>query len=274
MDFFISGGAVPELRRGLTDAEYPVAQYDAEIAYADERFGEVLHVLSEEKVLDDTLIIFTSDHGEAMNEHGVYYDHMDAYEQVTHVPLVIRYPERVKQTEIGALVQHIDFAPTILEAFGVDCPPGFEGRSLWPLLEGKQGKDENHYDAVFSNHGLWSAQRAMRTREWSLVRTIECGMLDPRPPFELFHRSEDPAEARDVAGEFPDVAREMEVQYLRWMEEHLGSRPDPLRVAASSGEGAWESARALYERHLADHRPVTPKDRAEIDDEPGKKTAR
>ena len=274
MDFFISGGAVPELRRGLTDFEYPIAQYDAEIAYADERFGEVLHVLSEEKVLDDTLVIFTSDHGEAMNEHGVYYDHMDAYEQVTHVPLVIRYPERVKQTEIEALVQHIDFAPTILEAFGVDCPPEFEGRSLWPLLEGKQGKDENHYDAVFTNHGLWSAQRAMRTREWSLVRTIERGMLDPRPPFELFHRSEDPAEARDVAAEYPDVAREMEVRYLRWMEEQLGPRPDPLRVAAASGEGAWESVRARYERHLADHRPVTPKDRAEIDDEPGRKTAR
>ncbi len=157
--FFISGGAVPKLKRGLTDINYPIAQYDAEIFYADDRFGEVLATLEAMKILDDTMIIFTSDHGEAMGEHQVLCDHMDAYEQTSHVPLVIYCPARVKPRKIEALVQHIDFAPTILEAFGVALPEELEGRSLWPLLE---GKEDEQYEAVFTNQGLWSAQRAMR----------------------------------------------------------------------------------------------------------------
>ncbi len=272
INFFISGGAVPELREGLTDFEYPVAQYDAEIAYADEHFAEVLDVLEKEKVLDDTLVIFTSDHGEAMNEHGIYYDHMDAYDQVSHVPLVIWHPQRVKPAKIDALVQHIDFAPTILEAFGVKVPEDFEGRSLWPLLEGKAAE---HYDAAVTNHGLWSAQRAMRTSEWSLVRTVEPGMLDPRPAFELYNRAEDPGESQDVAADHPDLFEEMQNRYFRWMEEHLGQNPDPLRVVVQSGRGAWVNVKARYERHLTTQAaPVTPKDRARIDDEPGEASKR
>lgn len=272
MRFFISGGAVPELRKGLTDFEYPVAQYDGEIAYADEHFGRVLEVLAEQKILDDTLIIFSSDHGEAMNEHGVYFDHMDAYEEVSHVPLVIWHPEGVAPRTIDALVQPIDFAPTILEAFGVEASRSFEGKSLWPLLT---GRTQEHYDTVFTNHGLWSAQRAMRTKEWSLVRTIESGMLDPRPPFELFHRTDDPAESRDVSGEHPAVAEEMVERYLRWLDHELGTRPDPLRLVAASGQGAWDRVKARFERHRearsAALSAVTPKDRADIDDRPGAK---
>ncbi len=207
-----------------------------------------------------------------MNEHGIYYDHMDAYDQVSHVPLVIWHPQRVKPAKVDALVQHIDFAPTILEAFGVKVPEDFEGRSLWPLLEGKESE---HYDAAVTNHGLWSAQRAMRTSEWSLVRTIEPGMLDPRPAFELYNRAEDPGESQDVAAEHPDLFEEMQNRYFRWMEEHLGQNPDPLRLVVQSGRGAWVNVKARYERHLATQTaPVTPKDRARIDDEPGEATKR
>ena len=273
MDFFISGGAVPELKNGLTDFEYPVAQYDAEINYADEHFTEVVDTLRKLKVLDDTLILFTSDHGEAMNEHGVYYDHMDAYEQVSHVPLMVRYPERVKPGEIDALVQHIDFAPTVLEAFGLETPDDFEGKSLWGLLE---GKTDEHYDSVFTNHGLWSAQRAMRTKEWSLIRTIDPGMLEERPPFELFHRARDPGETRDVSADHPDLFQVMKEDYHNWMDDRLGSRPDPLRLVCASGKGAWTGVKARYERHLAEKpevpTPMTPRDRARIDDEPERRT--
>ena len=269
MDFFISGGAVPELKKGLTDFEYPVAQYDAEIAHADEHLAEILDVLEDEGILDDTLIIFTSDHGEAMDEHGVYYDHMTAYEEVSHVPLVIWHPERVKPRNIEAMVQHVDFAPTILEAFGLPVPKDFEGKSLWPLLE---GKEDRHYDVVFTNHGLWSAQRSMRTREWSMVRTMAPGMLQTRPAFELFNRTEDPFETRDVAAGQSDALREMRDRYLLWMEANLGNRPDPLRLAAYSGQGAWERVKRLYEQQAAANpaarTPMTPIDRAMVDDQP------
>jgi len=273
IDFFISGGAVPELTRGLTDFEYPVAQYDAEINYADEHFAEVLETLRKKKILDDTLIIFTSDHGEAMNEHGVYFDHMDAYEQVSHVPLLVWDPRRPQAKRIDAMVQHIDFAPTILEAFGIGVPDDFEGKSLWPLLD---RKEEEQYDAVFTNHGLWSAQRAMRTREWSFVRTLEPGMLVDRPPAELFRRSEDLAESTDVLKGHPDVAEQMGAEYSAWLDERLHGRIDPLRWICQMDKGAWVRVKERFERHraavteAAKSAPMTPADRAKLDDEPSR----
>ena len=131
------------------------------------------------------------------------------------------------EREIDALVQHIDFAPTVLEAFGVKVPDEFEGRTLWPLLE---GKEKDHYDAIFSNQGLWSSQRVMRTKEWSLVKTIEPGMLISRPPTELYDRRNDLAESKDLAPEKPDVVDELELKYYRWLENRLGNRPDPMRI--------------------------------------------
>ena len=68
----------------------------------------------------------------------------------------------------------------------------------------------------------------------------------------------------------------MHVRYLRWMEEHLGPRPDPLRLVVQSGQGAWLAARARFQRHQESQAQtdlITPKTRAQIDDEPGKKRA-
>ena len=270
---FISG-AIPDLEAGVTDINYVNALYDAEIYYADKHFGEIVATLDDLGVLDDTMIVFTSDHGESMwGEHGIYFDHMDAYEQVSHVPLVAWHSERVRTARLDALVQHIDLAPTILEAFGLEAPPDYEGRSLWPLL---QGKEEDHYEAVVTNHGLWSSQRAMRTKEWSLVKTIDSGMLDPalapdpKPRTELFQRGTDPAELHDVAAEQGTPLAEMELRYHRWLEEHLGTRPDPLRMAAAAAQAAKKELRALHEKKgTSGARTVaSPGTRAKIDDNP------
>lgn len=267
MYFFISGGAIPELKRGLKDIQYTIAQYDAEIAYADGKFGDVLDTLDKLEVLDDTMIIFTSDHGEAIYEHGVYHDHMDAYEQTAHVPLVIWYPKRVKKQKIDALVQHIDFAPTILEAFGIKVPERFEGKSLWPLLEGKK---KDHYDAVFTNQGLWSSQRVMRTKKWSLVKTIDPGMLIDLPPIQLFDRQKDLAESKDLAPKMKDIVDELELEYLHWVESQLGNRPDPLRIICqepTATDGFKRRYREIMGKEFS-AKELTPEDRAKIDNNP------
>jgi arylsulfatase A-like enzyme len=269
MYFFISGGAVPELREGLTDIEYPVAQYDAEINYADEHFGYVLEVLEREKVLEDTMIIFTSDHGEALRgEHGVYFDHMDAYEQVAHVPLFIWAPGRVRAQVVSSFVQHTDIAPTVLEAFGIQPPESFEGKSLWPVLRGETLK---HREFAVTNQGLWSAQRAYRTERWALVRTYAQGMLVDAPDWELFDRREDPAESRDVSAHHRDVFQELKARYLEWVDREVGGRPDPLRIEATRSSAA-NSVKRRFEAWLAtrkgEDQTMTPKDRGDIDAKP------
>ena len=253
------------LHPNLTDLRYVLAHYDAEIRYADDRFGQVLNVLDDLGVLEETLIIFTSDHGEAFGEHGVYSDHMDAYEQTAHVPLMVWLPGQVRAQRVDALVQSIDIAPTVLEAFGVEVPPEFQGRSLWPLL---RGETDSHYERVFTNQGLWSAQRAMRTEKWTLMKTYQWGMLKPRRNTELFDRQADPAEENDVSEQYPEVVEELELEYFRWVEEQLGGRPDPLRIAAAENR-ATEAVRRRYERWLAERRAreaeFTAEDRAKVD---------
>ncbi len=258
-----------ELCPGLTDLAYVLAHYDAEIRYADDRFGQVLEVLDEVEALEDTLIVFTSDHGEDFGEHGVFCDHMDAYEPTAHVPLMVWCPALVKARRTEALVQHTDLAPTILEAFGAQVPPGFEGRSLWPLL---RGETDEHYDAVFTNQGLWSAQRGLRTPEWTLMKTLECGMLEPRPATELFDRRADVFEQRDLAAANPGLVAELELVYYRWLDEALGPGPDPLRVAAREN-AATRSVQQRHERWVleqeAEERAFGAGERAQVDHKPG-----
>ncbi len=257
------------LHENLTDINYVLAHYDAEIRYADDRLGQILNLLDDMGALDETLIIFTSDHGEAFGEHGVYSDHMDAYEQTAHVPFMVWMPGRVQARKIDALIQLIDIAPTVLEAFGVEVPEDFQGRSLWPLLT---GQSDEGYERVFTNQGLWSAQRAMRTRDWTLMKTYQWGMLTPRKPTELFDRKADPGEERDVSAEHPDVLAELELEYYRWVDEMLGDRPDPLRIAAREN-AATRSVIRRYERwklaQQAKEAEFTADDRAKVDHRPG-----
>ncbi|UCC69530.1 MAG: sulfatase [Armatimonadota bacterium] len=271
MHFFISG-AVPELREGLTDIEYPIAQYDGEINYADDHFAEVLDVLEKNGVLDDTMIIFTSDHGEAMRgEHGIYFDHMDAYEQVSHVPLLVWSPPRVKPRRISSFVQHVDLAPTILETFGVAVPEGRDGKSLWPLL---QGETTRHRDFAVTNQGLWSAQRAYRTKTWTLVRTYAQGMVVEAPEWELFNREKDPSESRNLANTETTALAELKAEYLEWTDRESGGGPDPLRIAAHRSAAA-NSVKQQFEHWLSaqrqEPRTMTPRDRGDIDQSPAGK---
>lgn len=246
--FFLSGGVVPELKDGLTDIEYPISQYDAEINYADEHFGDVLGALSKAGVLEDTMIVFTSDHGEALRgEHGLYFDHMDAYEQVAHVPLFIWAPGRVRPQSVDALVQHTDLAPTILEAFGLESPPSWDGRSLWPVLRGETAK---HRNFVVTNQGLWSAQRAYRNEHWAIMRTYAQGMVSDAPQWELFDRQNDPTESHDLSADKPLVLKEMKLALLDWVDRELGGKPDPLRIAAQDS-AAVNNVKRRYEAWLA-----------------------
>jgi len=269
MHYFISNVGIPEMRDGVTDASYFVARYDAEINYADDRFGQVLMLLEQLGILDDTMIIFTSDHGEALaGEHGVYFDHMDAYEQVSHVPLIVNYAGHSGPASIDALVQSVDLAPTILEAFGIEIPDCFAGRSLWPLL---RGETSAHYDTVFTDHGLWCQQRAMRTTHWTLMKTVAPGMLGQRPALELFDRRVDREEKQDIAHLHPDVVAVLNNAYYAWVERQLGARVDPLRLVAEQG-GTFERVGARFKAHLAatsrQGEQMTPQDRADIDNRP------
>ena len=131
----INFGEVPFDKR---DLEHVIAAYDAEIRSVDEAFGDLLAGLEELGLTENSLIIFTSDHGEEFGEHGAVGWHSHTlYDELLRVPLLIRYPEgRHAGLSVTDQVRLLDVAPTILGAAGLTAPRGFEGIDLELVING------------------------------------------------------------------------------------------------------------------------------------------
>ena len=123
--------------RGASDAEIDEMKrhYFAKITTVDEQVGRILDSLEARGWLEDSLLIFCSDHGEMLGDHGLAYKWL-MYDPIVHIPLIVRHPGSVAApSEVNELVSLIDLGPTILEAAGVDAPTYLEGRSLLPYLD-------------------------------------------------------------------------------------------------------------------------------------------
>lgn len=137
-------GLIQEINRGARriddkDRRHIVATYDAEIRSMDDAFGQLLSALRERDLLDSTLIVFTSDHGEEFGEHGKIGWHSHTlWDELLLVPLLVALPDgRGAGMRIPAQVRGIDVMPTILDHLGITPPPEAQGRSLMPLVEGE-----------------------------------------------------------------------------------------------------------------------------------------
>ena len=127
---------------GVTDIEYVKAQYDAEVAYADACIGRVIQSLERRGMLDDTLLVIGADHGEELDDHGMWFDHHGLYDTNVRVPLLLRAPGRAPQGQrVEGQVSLLDVTPTLLQMAGMPEVPaeeGMQGRSLLPLLDGRR----------------------------------------------------------------------------------------------------------------------------------------
>ena len=176
--------------------------YDGEIAYADEIIGRLLDRLRAMKVYDRATIIFLSDHGEGLGDHGEQEHGLFLYTETTHVPLTIKIPGS-KARRIAAPVQHIDLAPTILDVVKAQKPAGLKGRSLLPVIDATGTiADEGIYaEALYSRyHFGWSELYSLTDTRYRLIRA---------PRDELFDLEHDPKETASIAGERPQVRQAM-----------------------------------------------------------------
>ncbi len=117
--------------------------YDGEIAFVDEHFGRMIEELDRRGFLEDTLVVFVSDHGEEFLDHGRHGHGATLYQEQIHVPLILRLPRTLRRDadrpEVEAQVRQIDIVPTILDAIGVHGMIETDGRSLLPLI--RSGND-------------------------------------------------------------------------------------------------------------------------------------
>ncbi len=134
---------LPSLQ-GITDLDWPLAQYAGEVSYADEQLGRLLGWLDENR--PDALVVVAGDHGESLGEHGVWFNHGDdLFEPSTRVPLVLRMKGKIPAgLSLSSPVELTDLGPTALALLGVDAPQGMEGRSLAPWLSATPPEEPPH----------------------------------------------------------------------------------------------------------------------------------
>jgi arylsulfatase A-like enzyme len=177
---------------------YYVAQYDGEIATADEEVGHVLDALRASPDWEHTVILITSDHGESLGEHGYYFDHgEDVFDPCLRIPLIVRVPG-AKGTRTSALASTLDVVPTILDAVKVSYPPDLTGMSLLPALKEAPGPRRPRLFAQ-NDRGLFAGFDG----RFKIVATP--GAKGNR--YALYDRESDPGEIRDVSLTRPEAFR-------------------------------------------------------------------
>ncbi|HEY63962.1 MAG TPA: sulfatase-like hydrolase/transferase [Caldilineae bacterium] len=134
------------------DARRMIAAYYAQIELIDDQVGRMLDALEASGQRENTIVIFTSDHGEMLGDHGLLFKGCRFYEGAVHVPLIISWPGHFQEgLRSEALVELVDIVPTLLEVVGLPVPGDMHGRSLLPILTG-QVHPHHHRDFVLSEY--------------------------------------------------------------------------------------------------------------------------
>ena len=152
------------------DKQEVTAAYYAMIELIDKQVGRMVGALEETGQLDNTIVIFMSDHGEMLGDHGFYLKGPHFYDEAVRVPLIFSWKNRMEaDLRADCLTELIDIAPTLLEAAGIDIPEYVQGRSLLPILLGQTAAGQ-HRDYVFSEYyNAWTHKHAYG----SMLRTLE-----------------------------------------------------------------------------------------------------
>lgn len=225
----------------LTDAEFIVALYDAEIRYVDDGVGALLAALDASGMTEQTVVIVAADHGECLGQHDIFFDHHGLYEDNIRCPLIVRWPGVVPAgRRIRTIAQHLDLAPTLLDIAGVPIPSHVEGRSLLPLMTG--ATDRPYYDRVITEECTWQAKWGLRTETHKFILSREPD-LHGMPMRELYDLRTDPGECQNLADEQPGLAAQFEQELESWIAEWvsaLGYADDPIREQGITLGKKWQ----------------------------------
>jgi arylsulfatase len=151
------------------------AYYLANMTMIDEKVGQILQTLDEQGYLDDAIVIFTSDHGDCLTDHG-HSQKWTMYDLITRVPLVVWAPGRFRGGRVTELCQQMDLGPTILELAGVEVPPTLEARTLLPALREQAWQGRPYVFAEQAQDGILTHAEFMtmvRSRDWKLVHFLD-----------------------------------------------------------------------------------------------------
>jgi arylsulfatase A-like enzyme len=217
------------------DLSHLVSLYDAEIRQLDHNLEMFFDVLQKRNILDDTIVIITSDHGEEFLDHGGVLHGQTLYDELMKVPLIIAGPGVPEGKLVTRQVQLIDIMPTILDLCRVPIPPEAQGQSMFPLMR----QDDAEWTDLAFMEADWRNQkhdikRAVRTDRFKLYYDRYSGHE------ELYDLLSDPGEQQNIIESHPEVAESLREKLKEWMATERGR---PSRIELSEKEK--ESLRAL-----------------------------
>ena len=174
---------------------YSQRPYVAEIAFVDSQIGRLIERLEEDSQLDETIIVLSGDHGEALREHGEIEHGFFIYEEGTHVPLIFSLPfGQLQGRRVEQPVSIVDIMPTLLEMTGIEVPTGVQAKSLAPyMLDAGEPPDDYVYTESYyaRYHFGWGELKAIQDERYKLILSS-----DP----ELYDLTTDPEEADNLVG--------------------------------------------------------------------------
>jgi arylsulfatase A-like enzyme len=218
--------------------QYYMKDYLRCVASVDDNVGRLLDYLDAEGLAKNTIVIYTSDQGFFLGDHG-YFDKRFMYEESLRMPFLVRYPKAIKAgTTNSDLVLNLDFAETFLDYAGAKIPSDMQGRSFRPILEGHTPKDWRtsmyyRYWMHGSDHNV-PAHYGVRTKKWKLIYYYgkalgSAGTIDKKthlpypdtaPEWELFDMEKDPHEMYSLYGDpkYAAIEKELTAEMVRLMK--------------------------------------------------------
>ena len=198
--------------------------YLATVLSVDEGIGRVLECLEKEGELDNTIVVYTSDQGFFLGEHG-WFDKRFMYEECQRMPLIVRYPKAIKAGSVSsALCMNVDFAPTFLDFAGVEIPSDIQGESLKRVLENGGKTPEDWRKAVYYHYYEYPAEHSVkrhygiRTNDFKLIH-----FYNDIDQWEMYDLKNDPKEMSNVfdSEEYAST-RESLLELLRDVQKQYG----------------------------------------------------
>lgn len=205
-----------------------IKDYLSTIVSVDENLGRLLDYLEETGLADNTIVVYTSDQGFYLGDHG-WYDKRWMYEESLHIPLVMRWPAGIEAgTESEELVQNLDFAPTLIDLAGEQVPDNVQGRSLVPLMQGSVPADWRtsiyyHYYEYPGEHAV-PRHYGIRTDNHKLIHYYQVG------EWELFDLQDDPDELQNAYNnpEYSEIREDLKSELDKLREHYEVPQADPI----------------------------------------------
>jgi arylsulfatase A-like enzyme len=230
----------------FVDTEYD--WYDASILAMDAEIGRVLERLEELEILDDTLIVFMSDHGEEFLEHGRHFHGWNAYGEMLNVPLMMWWPGVIPAGRSDEVVESINVYPTVADLARLPVPSYAQGQSMVPLMI--EGEAPSRFGWV--SRPAFAERTAETTMDSPVPKDEEVNSLvivadgwklikntmrpDDWPEFELYDYDADPMDQNDLAADNPEVVERLAAELDAWHERALAAKIEEADTADLSPE--------------------------------------